>query len=137
MYIEIIGRWIDGPVLSSEQTGALAGSIRVPQPIEWPRGEDGVISVRVTDEDDQPLNLNLPTDTITMYVGWDFRSGARLTVVGTAGEDPGQYLFLMPSNSTIDLSGPLVYDVRAVFGGLQQQVCPPAYFTATPEVMSL
>jgi hypothetical protein len=130
MYVEIVGRWIDGPLARRETTPRKA------QPIAWPREEDGVISLRLVDENELPVLLALGTDSITLNIGYDLRSGALLSVSGTAGGDPGQYLFAIASTNTRSMDGPMVYEVRAVKSSLQQQVVVPAYFTVTPSVAS-
>lgn len=134
MYAEIVGRWIAGPVQRSQLTTEAQSSIRIPQPIDWPSGEDGLVVVRLLDQDDQPIRLNLPTDTITLNLGYDFQGSTVFSAVGVAGSDPGYYEFSVTAQMTKNISGPFVYEVRSVFGGVTQQVCAPAYFTVTPKV---
>jgi hypothetical protein len=141
VFIELVGVWIDAPLPSQVMA---AGSVpvpfvaRTPQPIEWPAFEDGQISLRIVDQNNQPLSLTLPTpDALEIAIGINFRFGpiVQLTTP-TAGPDLGQYIFTVTPDSFRSLSGPYVYEARATYQGKQQQVCSPAYFTVTGAVMS-
>lgn len=133
MYLELVGVWLTGPVpnqIPAVDAPSVPVFARTPTPIDWPSNEDGVISFRLIDNLGQPVVLTLTGgDSIKMLIGFDFRSGAQVTIAGTAGSGPGQYLFTVAANTLRSLNGPNVYEVRAVKGAATQQVAPPGYFT--------
>lgn len=143
MYVELVGLWINGPVPSttravgSAPTPALA---RIAAPIEWPKGEDGTISLRLIDELGEPVDLTLtgspPPDKAVLSIGLNFTSGSVRNLTAAAGGDRGQYLFTVAATDTSDMNGPMVYEVCVTKGGKLQRVKPVAYFTVTPSVRS-
>lgn len=133
MYLELTGVWLTGPVpnqIPAVDAPSVPVFARTPVPIDWPSNEDGVISFRLIDNLGQPVVLALSgADSIKLLIGFDFRSGAQVVFAGTAGQAPGQYMFTVSANSLRGLSGPNVYEVRAVKSPASQQVAPPGYFT--------
>lgn len=128
MFVDLVGRFISGPLANQQSQG------RVPQPVDWPTGEDGVILLRIVDENDAPVVLNITnSDSVTLSIGVDFVSGTRLNLVGVAG-DPGTYKFTLSASASRGYSGPYVYEIRATKSGKAQQICAVAYWTFSPTV---
>lgn len=128
-FVSALGVWVDGPLDPSLPKNTA-------MQIDWPRGQDGIIELRLVDNEGQRVDLDL--------VGAD---RLELSVRSTLGGDPlkswlatktagelGLYGFALASADTIDFSGRLVMDVWATRAGAQRQVVGASYFNAGPRV---
>ena len=134
MYAAIVGRWITGEL--PPEGPETPSTARVPQPIDWPQGEDGTIALSVLDEFNQPVIFDIAGgDSLTLNIAYDLRGGAVQQLAAAPGTDAGTYVFTLTPTTTNDISGPMIYDVKGVKGTspkLTQQVVPLAYFTILP-----
>lgn len=126
--LELIGVWIGGP--RTEQVPSSTA-----HQLAMPRGSDAKITLRLIDENAQPVALDLAgTDTIALRLGSSFNYACK-SIAGVAGPEIGTYIFLLAPTDTRDqVVSRLVYDVWAKKGAAQQQVVEISYFVLSQTV---
>lgn len=127
-YLELIGVWISGPRDEPVPTNTAT-------PIDLPRGSDVVLGFTLVDSLGQPVELDLLGSDKLVFTARQPLGGPPLFAINASlTSSPGAYNFTIPSNTTIDFSGRLIYDVWATRAGAQQQVMFPAYLNLTPRM---
>jgi len=126
VYVELSGNWIGGPTDPTIPT-------RVPVQINWPQKEGGTISLVLKDENGAPVALDFTAgESATLSIGIATAQGSLKRFKATQQGDIGRYLFTIPIDAFIDLSGPLIYDVTVVrvisAVTYRQAVLPLAYW---------
>lgn len=129
---------VDGVWMNIERPTRDVGRARKPQPLAVHQGEDTTVVCKLVDSiTGAPVVLALPTDTITLRVGFETRVGAQYRFAGVAAPSlygAGFYSFTVPASTTKLMSGPWVYDVQVVHGGVTQVVTALAYFNVDSTV---
>jgi hypothetical protein len=135
MYVELIGRWITGPLDP-------AVPARAPVEVVWPRLETGVVSLVLKDQNEQPIDLDLatmpPPDSLTLSIGSSFSWGPLKEIKGSVLSNPevGRYQFVVPLDAFSGLAGLLIYDITVVKGSGRQAVVPTGYWRLLDSVFN-
>lgn len=128
--VSILGVWRDGPKLDP----AVPSNTSVQ--VDWPRGTDGSVELRLVDHDGQVVDLDIDgSDRVTLSVRSSVTGGFLKSWTGAKATDElGKYTFSIASADTIDFNGFLIFDVWATKAGAQRQVVAASYLRVLPRM---
>lgn len=125
-FVSILGVWVDGPLDPSVPSNTATQ-------IEWPRGSDGDVEVRLVDNEGQPVDLDVAgADKLELSIRSSLGGDPIKSWAATKAVTPvGLYSFAIASADTLDFFGRLIIDVWATRAGKQRQVVGASYFNST------